>query len=531
MARPYYSEVDARIPQPDLSTAKIILFILHDQLNLQVFPEDLLEADPVLLFIESEEKGNSLPYHKKKLTYVLSSQRHFAVSCAQQGYKVCYHATKGHYDTGIREVMDRAGQAMIYFMTPSEWSTRQRLYTLIDEAPDRFTELPNHFFLAEPQHWKNRISGNFMMESFYRDMRKKTGYLMDEQHKPEGGKWNYDELNRNKLPKNKHVPPTPNFQPDAITSEVMELVENRFPDHFGTTRNFCYGINREQALDAVHDFFENRLVDFGPYEDAMATGEYTLFHSRLSVYLNNGLLLPGELCNRAVQLYYDGLAPIQSVEGFIRQIIGWREYIRIYYEAMMPGVRESNHFEFTETLPEMFWTAETEMKCMSESLKPVFDEGYSHHIPRLMVLSNFSNLTRTDPYQLFLWFWHAYIDAYEWVVLPNVLGMSTFADGGILASKPYAAGGNYINKMSNYCSSCTYSVTQKTGEKACPFNYLYWNFVGDFTDVFDGSGRSAFITSMWKKKTEDEKNEIRRSSRSFIESLQRYGRVELSEDN
>ncbi len=522
MPRPYYQHIDRKLTRPDVLAKENILFILHDQLNLSAFPDEILHDRPVLLFIESAEKANSLPYHKKKLTYVLSSQRHFAIECAKQGYEVYYHATRGHYDDGLQEIMTEAPQARFHFMTPSEWSTRSRLHQLKKDHPDRFKELPNSFFMADAELWKEKVSTNFVMETFYREMRQQTGYLMDEEGKPAGGQWNYDELNRKKLPKGKKGPQMPQFQPDAITSEVMEMVEEKFPDHFGSTENFSYPVTRMQALDAADHFFQYRLPEFGPYEDAMATGEYTLFHSKLSIHLNNGLLLPGELCNRAESMYMDGLAPIQSVEGFIRQIIGWREYIRIYYEAMMPQVREANHFGFTEALPEMFWTGKTDMKCMQECLKPVIEQGYSHHIPRLMVLSNFSNLTRTNPYQLFLWFWYAYVDAYEWVVLPNVLGMSTYADGGVLASKPYAAGGNYVNKMSDYCKDCSYSISKKTGEQACPFNYLYWNFVGDHRDVFSGSGRISFMTSMWDKKPDDEKHQIRESSRKFLESLKRY---------
>lgn len=237
--------------------------------------------------------------------------------------------------------------------------------------------------------------------------------------------------------------------------------------------------------------------------------------------LNNGLLLPGEVCETALQAYKQGKVRLNSVEGFIRQIIGWREFVRIYYEAMMPDVREANYFDFDRGLPEIYWSGETKMQCMNECLRPVIKDGYSHHIPRLMVLSNFSNLTETDPRELNRWFWLAYVDAYEWVVLPNVLGMSTFADGGVLASKPYVAGGNYINKMSNYCSSCAYNQKEKYGETACPFNYLYWNFIDQQRDTFLENGRANFMVNMFDKKSEEERKGIRESSLKFIEELNR----------
>ena len=340
---------------------------------------------------------------------------------------------------------------------------------------------------------------------------------------PEGGDWNYDDQNRESLPKGHPVPDVPAIEPDGITKEVMEMVEEYFPDHFGKISHFPYAVTREQALELLENFIEHRLDEFGPYEDALKTGDHKLFHSQLSFYLNNGLLLPAEVCEKAVTAYEEGNARLNSVEGFIRQIIGWREYIRIYYEAMMPDVRNANHFGFKEKLPEMYWTGETKMKCMEESIRPVIEEAYSHHIQRLMILSNFSNLTETDPRELNRWFWFAYADAYEWVELPNVLGMSTFADGGVLASKPYVSSGNYINKMSDYCKNCEYSVTKKTGEKACPFNYLYWNFVDKQRETFNDSGRVNFMVNMYdNKKSDEDKEAVKKSSELFLKKLKRY---------
>jgi deoxyribodipyrimidine photolyase-related protein len=343
--------------------------------------------------------------------------------------------------------------------------------------------------------------------------------------KPEGGDWNYDKQNRETIPKGLDIPEIPQFEPDEVTKEVVEMVQDYFPDHFGEVESFGYAVTRPQALELLDDFIENRLDEFGPYEDALKTGNSKLFHSQLSLYMNNGLLHPKEVCDRAVEAYENGDARLNSVEGFVRQIIGWREFIKIYYEAMMPEVREANHFGFKEKLPEMYWTGKTEMKCMEESLKPVIGEAYSHHIQRLMILSNFSNLTETDPRELNKWFWFAYADAYEWVELPNVLGMSTFADGGVLASKPYVSSGNYINKMSDYCRNCKYSVTKKTGEKACPFNYLYWNFVDKQRETFNDSGRVNFMVNMFdNKKSDEEKEKIRSSTEEFLSNLNRgYG--------
>jgi len=513
-------QIDRRIPRTDLSGHDKAVFILHDQLNLGVWPDWIRKEKPLLIFIESVAKGNALPYHKKKLTYVLSSMRHFALACHEEGVPVYYYATEKHYGAGLEELMEQSLMHLTY-MTPSEWDSRQRLQKLKSNYQERVQEIPNAFFVADPEEWKPNIKPGYRMEYFYRDMRRKTGYLM-KNDAPEGGEWNYDEDNRESLPADYAVPEVKGFELDEVTKEVIALVDQKFPGHFGSLENFNFAVTRQQALKALDEFVEERLSDFGPYEDAMATDEPYLFHSHLSLYLNNGLLLPWEVCERAIQAYEEGRAPLNSVEGLVRQILGWREFVHIYYEALMPEIRETNFLDFPEELPELFWTGDTDMHCMSQSLKPVIDQGYSHHIQRLMVLSNFSNLTRTDPRELNQWFWLAYVDAYEWVVLPNVLGMSTFADGGVLASKPYVSSGNYINKMSDYCKSCEYSITKKTGKKACPFNYLYWNFVDEQREAFEVSGRNSFMVNRYDKKSEEEKRAIKKSTEEFLEKLSRY---------
>jgi deoxyribodipyrimidine photolyase-related protein len=520
MPREYLHQIDSTIQKPNLKKADKAVFILHDQLNLDAWPGWVKEEKPLLIFIESKKKGEEIPHHKMKAVYVLSSMRHFALECAESGFDVLFLSVKGHFDDALKGVAEKF-EGELFFMTPSEWDSRQRLRKVSEEFGDRVKEIKNSFFLADPEEWTDKIEPGYRMEYFYRDMRRKTGYLMDGE-KPEGGEWNYDDQNREKLPKNHPVPIIPVVEPDEITQEVFEMVEDYFPDHFGSLDHFPYAVSREKALEMLDNFISERLDEFGPYEDALKTDNHQLFHSQLSLYMNNGLLLPWEVCERALEAYENGSARLNSVEGFIRQIIGWREFIRIYYEAMMPEVREANHFGFTGKLPEMYWTGKTKMRCMEESIRPVINEAYSHHIQRLMVLSNFSNLTETDPRELNRWFWLAYIDAYEWVELPNVLGMSTFADGGVLASKPYVSSGNYINKMSDYCKNCSYSVTKKTGEKACPFNYLYWNFVDKQRDTFNDSGRVNFMVNMFDNKKSDEvKRAIRESSETFLKNLQR----------
>ncbi|MDR9418736.1 cryptochrome/photolyase family protein [Gracilimonas sp.] len=520
MSRAFLKHIDQQITKPKLSNHERAVFVLHDQLNLDVWPSWIREEKPLLIFMESAEKGNELPHHKKKAIYLLSSMRHFALECAEAGYPVHYHSTKKHFDDGLNEILSENEELNLTYMAPSEWDSRNRLRNVRSEFLDRVEEIPNNFFLADVEEYKERVKDGWLMEYFYREMRRKTGYLMNGDE-PEGGGWNYDEENREKLPKDHPVPEIAKTESDDITEEVKEMVDSWYGDSFGESENFTYAVTRRQALYRLNEFIEERLDEFGPYEDAMAHGKYELFHSQLSVYLNNGLLLPTEVCNKAEEAYHNDNARLNSVEGFIRQIIGWREYVRVYYEAMMPEVREANHFNFTERLPEMYWSGETKMNCMSECLKPVIKEGYSHHIPRLMVLSNFSNLTETDPKELNRWFHLSYVDAYEWVVLPNVLGMSTFADGGVLASKPYVSSGNYIKKMSDYCKHCGYKISKKSGEEACPFNYLYWNFIDKQRETFTNNGRANFMVNMFDKKSEEDKKAIWESSEGFLRKLKR----------
>ena len=533
--RPFLRCVDEVIGKEPLSRHKKALFVFHDQLNLDAFPAWVREEKPLLIFVEAREKGMELPHHAVKAIYILSAMRHAALEWYAQGFPVRYHSTNGHLDDGLRELMQESPDTEIVWMEPSEWDSRERFRVLQEEMElaggshtgRGFQVLPNGFFFADPEEWKDQIRPGFRMEHFYRAMRKETGYLMDGAE-PTGGEWNYDKENRKKIPATLPIPPRTQFEPDEITLEVADMVRAYFPDSFGyehlfgaVLRSFPFGVTREQALEHLDEFLEQRLDLFGPYEDALKTGEDTLFHSVLSVYLNNGLLHPREVCEKALGRFDEGHARLESVEGFIRQILGWREFIRIYYEAMMPKIREANHFGFERGLPALYWSGNTEMHCLRESVRPVLEMAYSHHIQRLMILSNFSNLTETDPRELNRWFHLAYADAYEWVELPNVLGMSTFADGGILASKPYVSGGNYINKMSDYCRSCRYDVKQKTGEGACPFNVLYWNFVDRQRETYNQSGRVNFMVSMFDKKPEEEKQAIREEAERFISAIHR----------
>jgi deoxyribodipyrimidine photolyase-related protein len=508
---------EARLPPPMVGDRLVL--VLYDQLNLAVWPATVL-AGATLVLVESLAYATFLPHHPLKLTYILSAQRHFALDCVQAGYPVLNWRTTGTHGDGVGEVLRAYPGTHLTYMEPSEWEPRQQLRALRSQYPDRLTEIPNAFFLAPKADFLPKMRREYRLETFYREMRKRTGYLMVN-GQPVGDRWNFDQENRQKLPKGVKVPPVPTFPMDEITQEVWDLVQT-LPHPYGSElAPFGLAVTRTQALALLQDFLAQRLDGFGPYEDAMRIGEPFLFHSVLSVYLNNGLLLPQEVCEAAIAAYTNGQARLNSVEGFVRQVLGWREFIRMYYEAQMPAVREANHFGFTASLPAAFWDGEIALACVWDALHQVRTRAYSHHIQRLMILSNFSNLTRTDPRALNRWFYAAYADAYEWVELPNVLGMATYADGGILASKPYIAGGNYVRKMSDACDRCPYDVKQKTGARACPLNYLYWDFVAQNRPDFLENGRVSLALITYDKKPEAEKQAIAESAQRFRQELRR----------
>ena len=375
-------------------------------------------------------------------------------------------------------------------------------------------------FLCNQVEFKNwsKDRKNLRMEYFYREMRKKYSILMDGDQ-PIGGKWNFDLENRKPPNPNFDIPETFSSEPDAVTLDVMQLVEDKFSDHMGVLSDFHFAINAAQAKIALKQFIDERLKYFGDFQDAMIQGKPWMYHSHVGLYLNCGLLSPLECIQAAEQAYHDSHAPLNAVEGFIRQILGWREFVRGIYWNEMPDYASLNFFEAERDLPAFYWDADTKMNCMHQSVKETSQNAYAHHIQRLMVLGNFALLTGIDPVQVNAWFLSVYADAFEWVELPNVSGMALFADGGYLASKPYAAGGGYINKMSNYCKSCSYSVTKKSGPDACPFNYLYWDFLERNRNKLGNNHRIGMMYKVYDRMSEEKKEMIKGDSNEFLISL------------
>ena len=508
-----------------MSSTRHLILILGDQLTPNL--SSLTSADKLqdrILMAELCEEATYVPHHRKKLAFVFSAMRHFAQELCANGWTVDYIKfgspdNCAGFSGQVAHAIDKHHPARVIVTEAAEWRVAQIIQgwkSLFDIPVDI---LPDDRFLCSPDQFKQWSEGRkqLRMEYFYRDMRRRTGLLMD-QDQPLGGKWNFDTDNRKPARNDMFMPRPKNFAPDAITKDVLDLVAARFDNHFGDLEPFWFAVTRRDAEAAFDAFVAEALPQFGAYQDAMLSGEPFLYHAVISHYLNCGLLDPLRVCRQAEAAYHGGKAPLNSVEGFIRQIIGWREYVRGLYWLKMPGYERDNFFDHKNPLPNFYWTAETDMTCMRAAIQQTKTHAYAHHIQRLMITGNFALLAGIDPHLVHQWYLSVYADAYEWVELPNTIGMSQFADGGLLASKPYAASGAYINRMSNYCGSCRYDVKQRTGPQACPFNALYWDFIARHRDKISGNPRMGQTCRTYDNFAPDEKMRIRERARELIAS-------------
>ena len=461
-------------------------------------------------------------HHKKKIALVLSAMRHFAEELRMAGWQVDYVRLDDPANTGsLRGEAERAsarlGVQEVIATEPGEWRLMESMREWARLLPDDRFLVDRHGF-AQWAEGRLKPGGGGRMEHFYRLMRRKTGLLM-EGEKPAGGQWNFDHDNRAPPPGPLGLPQPLRFAPDAITGEVLELVERRFPDHFGDLAPFWFAATRTQAEAAFKHFLRAALPDFGRYQDAMLTGHRFLCHSVVSAYLNLGLLDPLAMCRAVEAEWRAGAVPLNSAEGFIRQIIGWREFVRGIYWWQGPGYARVNALEARRPLPWFYWTADTPMACMRACITQTKEEAYAHHIQRLMITGNFALLAGIDPHALHEWYLAVYADAFEWVELPNTIGMSQFADGGLLASKPYAASGAYIRRMSDYCSGCAYDVKAREGPQACPFNLLYWHFIARHADRLRGNPRMAQMVRTWAGFAPEKQARLWSEAEAFLAAL------------
>lgn len=505
----------------------VLRLILGDQLSDSI--SSLAACDltkDVILMCEVWEEATYVKHHKKKIAFLFSAMRHFARELSSRGYNVRYITlddpkNKGSFTGEVVRAIAEYVPSKIVVTHPGEYRVGEAIATWKDILGIPVEVLPDTRFLASLDEFRTWANGRkqVRMEYFYREMRKKYKILMagDE---PEGGKWNYDAENR-KVPKSGlRIPPPFKTDIDGITREVIGLVQERFGNHFGTLDGFHFAVTRAQALQVLGHFIKHRLPQFGDFQDAMIEDEPWMFHSHLSFYLNCGLLLPLECIRAAEAAFSHGHAPLNAVEGFIRQILGWREYVRGIYWLKMPGYARLNFFNAQRRLPKFYWDARTEMNCLRQCVVNTRDNAYAHHIQRLMVLGNFALLAGINPDEVNEWYLLVYADAFEWVELPNVSGMILFADGGYLGSKPYAAGGSYINKMSNYCQNCRYKPNVKLGSEACPFNYLYWDFLARNRPNLESNPRLGMMYTSYDRMDAVRKSEIKAESERFLESLE-----------
>jgi deoxyribodipyrimidine photolyase-related protein len=478
-----------------------LVVVLGDQLDAALAAFDGLDpARDVIWMAEVAGESTKVWSSQPRIAVFLAAMRHFRDELRARGWRVWYRTLENDgaaWASGASETIPSPGQdetlgaqlagsiphlrpERVIMVEPGEWSVREALKETCAAAGVPLELRADRHFLCSADEFARHAAGRkqLRLEFFYRELRQRHGVLMDGDQ-PAGGQWNFDHDNRESFGKEGpgFVPAPRRFAQDAITHEVLNLVRTRFARHPGSVAQFDWPVSAAEARLALEDFVAHRLADFGRWQDVMWSGEPWLYHSRLSAALNLKLLSPREVIAAAEQAWRAGAVPLASAEGFIRQILGWREYVRGIYWRFMPGYLDRNALGADQPLPRFYWTADTELNCLRHTLRQTLDHGYAHHIQRLMVTGLFALLLGVRPREVHEWYLAVYVDALEWVELPNTLGMSQFADGGVMASKPYVASGKYIQRMSNYCAGCRYDPAQSTGPKACPFTTLYWDFL------------------------------------------------------
>ena len=493
-----------------------LIIVLGDQLDGGSAVFDGFDSDhDAVLMMEVREEASYIPQHKRRIAFFFAAMRHFRDAQRLLGHRVLYielddPANRGSLAGEIARQVEAERPERLVVLEPGDYRVHQAI-----EATARDLALPlevrrdRHFLCPTGAFAEFADRSSLLLEHFYRFMRRRLGILLDESGKPIGGAWNFDKDNRKPLGKAAPcVPALPQFTPDRTTREVLQLVEREFSENPGCLENFALPVTREQSLAALDDFVEHRLQNFGRYQDAMHSGEPFLFHSHLSGLLNLHLLQPREVVDRVLGAL--GRAPLPAVEGFVRQIIGWREFVRGIYWHFMPDYAGRNALNANLPAPRFLWTGATDMHCLAEAIGHTISHAYAHHIERLMVLGQFCLLLGVNPYDVHRWHMSMFWDAVDWVSLPNALGMSQHADGGVIGTKPYCASGNYISRMSDYCRACRYDPHKATGDDACPFTTLYWDFLDRHRDRFERNARMRYAYVNLDRKDALERAAIRR---------------------
>jgi deoxyribodipyrimidine photolyase-related protein len=504
-----------------------LIIILGDQLSpkLSAFWGANKETDTIFM-CEVMAEATYVKHHKKKIALIFAAMRAFASDLHMQGWRVDYVAldhpeNTGSFDTEIARAVARWKPQRLTTTKASEYRVLEMQRAWVETLPCEVNVLEDERFICSTARfnaWADDGRKQLRMEFFYRDMRRLTGLLMDGD-KPIGGQWNFDHDNRKPAKADLFMPAIKRYEPSEDTRKVLDLVATRFPDHFGDLEPFWFGVTAADAQDALTHFINVALPRFGDYQDAMLKDHKFLYHSLISFYLNIGLLDPLEVCQKVEAAYHSGRCPLNCAEGFIRQILGWREYVRGIYWHEMPNYASSNALNATRALPDFYWTGDTKMACLRAAITQTKEEAYAHHIQRLMVTGNFAMMAGVNPHEVHEWYLAVYADAFEWVEMPNTIGMSQFGDGGLLASKPYASSGAYIDRMSDYCGDCHFSVKEKTGEKACPFNYLYWDFLLRHREKLGGNPRMAQMYRTFDKMEPARQEATLESARVFLADL------------
>lgn len=524
------AETMSKKPIPE---CRNLVLILGDQLNADSVALDQLDRQQdVVWMAEVADEATHVWSHKARIVIFLSAMRHFRDALRRRNFRVRYSQlddvdNQGSLAGELIAAVEELKPKRLMVVEPGSWRVRESLLQTAKELNIELEVLPDHHFLTTPDEFAAHAAGRkqLRLEYFYRELRRKYDVLMDGTT-PEGGKWNYDSDNRGAFPKTgpRDIPPPKRFRPDATTREVKTLVEDRFSGHPGNLDSFDWPVTPKQASQALTDFIQHRLPQFGEYQDAMWTDQPFLYHSRISAALNLKLLSPLEVIEEAMVAYRSGHAPLNSVEGFVRQILGWREYVRGIYWLYMPEYLQRNSLNANQPLPDFYWTGETSMNCLRQAIGQTLEHGYAHHIQRLMVTGLFALLLGVDPKRVHEWYLAVYVDAVEWVELPNSLGMSQFADGGVMASKPYVATGKYIQRMSNYCSGCRYDPSKATGDDACPFTTLYWDFLVRHKQQLSSNQRMTMQLKNVDRKDQQELTEIQTKAQELRGSLAVEGR-------